>query len=313
MYRCQYRPCPYESKRESNCKQHMEKAHGWAYVRSKNNGKTKRKSHNGEMLPNSKGATPSSYILEASSPEFGEVSNSARHSFTLAPSLNGSDDSMPYSATTTPFMELDERFPPIESNLPWNEPYHGPPPTGPYTPESRLSMDAPSLSNTSIGHPPFETMLLPNDQDPLFTENFDWSNLSTDHTSLNIQLITPESSTQTHPLDAFSRNPSISFDEMPCGQLSSLSPGAQGNVMLYSPYSQNDGPVDEGFDEFATDAGKPGADFPLFDNSHPPSSLHNTGSMFQDLASFVPTTWSSHETDLTQHLGANQLMEIDDD
>ncbi|KAI4161482.1 MAG: hypothetical protein LQ342_004885 [Letrouitia transgressa] len=313
MYRCQYRPCPYESKRESNCKQHMEKAHGWAYVRSKNNGKTKRKSPSGEMLPTPKGATPSSFILEASSPEFGEVSNSARHSFNLAPSLNGSDDSMTYSATTTPFMELDERFPPIESSLPWNEPYHGPPPTGPYTPESRLSMDPPSLSNTSIGHPPFETMLLPNDQDPLFTENFDWSNLSTDHASLNIQLVTPESSTQTHPLDAFSRNPSISFDELPCGQLSSLSPGAQGNVMLYSPYSQNDGPVDEGFDEFATDVGKPAADFPLFDSPHPSSSLHNTGNMFQDLASFVPTTWSSHEADLTQQLGANQLMEVDDE
>lgn len=39
LYRCLYTPCPYTSKRESNCKQHMEKAHGWQYVRSKNNGK----------------------------------------------------------------------------------------------------------------------------------------------------------------------------------------------------------------------------------------------------------------------------------
>ncbi|KAK8051670.1 hypothetical protein PG993_003055 [Apiospora rasikravindrae] len=29
MYECLYQPCPYKSKRESNCKQHMEKAHGW--------------------------------------------------------------------------------------------------------------------------------------------------------------------------------------------------------------------------------------------------------------------------------------------
>ena len=43
MFRCHYHPCPYESKRESNCKQHMEKAHGWAYVRSKNNGKSGRR------------------------------------------------------------------------------------------------------------------------------------------------------------------------------------------------------------------------------------------------------------------------------
>jgi len=35
MYECQYKPCPYKSKRESNCKQHMEKAHGWTYNRTK--------------------------------------------------------------------------------------------------------------------------------------------------------------------------------------------------------------------------------------------------------------------------------------
>lgn len=39
MYECLFKPCPYKSKRESNCKQHMEKAHGWAYVRTKTNGK----------------------------------------------------------------------------------------------------------------------------------------------------------------------------------------------------------------------------------------------------------------------------------
>jgi uncharacterized C2H2 Zn-finger protein len=39
MFKCLYEPCPYKSKRESNCKQHMEKAHGWTYVRTKTNGK----------------------------------------------------------------------------------------------------------------------------------------------------------------------------------------------------------------------------------------------------------------------------------
>ena len=41
MYECHYKPCPYKSKRESNCKQHMEKAHGWTYVRTKTNGKSR--------------------------------------------------------------------------------------------------------------------------------------------------------------------------------------------------------------------------------------------------------------------------------
>lgn len=39
MYECLFKPCPYKSKRESNCKQHMEKAHGWTYVRTKTTGK----------------------------------------------------------------------------------------------------------------------------------------------------------------------------------------------------------------------------------------------------------------------------------
>ncbi|KAK4163499.1 hypothetical protein QBC43DRAFT_212887 [Cladorrhinum sp. PSN259] len=38
-FACLYQPCAYRSKRESNCKQHMEKAHKWNYVRSKSNGK----------------------------------------------------------------------------------------------------------------------------------------------------------------------------------------------------------------------------------------------------------------------------------
>ncbi|KAI9651045.1 hypothetical protein NHQ30_001082 [Ciborinia camelliae] len=41
LYECHFKPCPYRSKRESNCKQHMEKAHGWEYIRSKNNGKNR--------------------------------------------------------------------------------------------------------------------------------------------------------------------------------------------------------------------------------------------------------------------------------
>ena len=35
LYRCRFNGCSYTSKRESNCKQHMEKTHGYQYVRSK--------------------------------------------------------------------------------------------------------------------------------------------------------------------------------------------------------------------------------------------------------------------------------------
>ncbi|KAM4060207.1 zinc finger transcription factor ace1 [Hirsutella rhossiliensis] len=39
MFECFFAPCPYKSKRESNCKQHMEKAHGWLRNRNKPDGK----------------------------------------------------------------------------------------------------------------------------------------------------------------------------------------------------------------------------------------------------------------------------------
>ncbi|KAJ5475583.1 hypothetical protein N7539_007870 [Penicillium diatomitis] len=47
LYHCQYVDCTYTSKRESNCKQHMEKSHGWTYQRSKNNSK---KGKNGQSV-----------------------------------------------------------------------------------------------------------------------------------------------------------------------------------------------------------------------------------------------------------------------
>lgn len=37
VFSCLYQPCTYTSKRESNCKQHMEKAHGWVYIRRPGN------------------------------------------------------------------------------------------------------------------------------------------------------------------------------------------------------------------------------------------------------------------------------------
>ncbi|KJZ77854.1 hypothetical protein HIM_02491 [Hirsutella minnesotensis 3608] len=39
VHKCEFSPCPYSSKRESNLKQHMEKAHGWTYLRTKTNGR----------------------------------------------------------------------------------------------------------------------------------------------------------------------------------------------------------------------------------------------------------------------------------
>jgi uncharacterized C2H2 Zn-finger protein len=51
VYYCKFKPCSYSSKRESNCNQHMEKAHGWTYVRTKSDGRARKKK--GDDLGNS--------------------------------------------------------------------------------------------------------------------------------------------------------------------------------------------------------------------------------------------------------------------
>nr|RBQ98546.1 hypothetical protein FVER53263_03599 [Fusarium verticillioides] len=37
MYECMFKPCPYNSSREADCKQHMENAHGWIHIRRQKN------------------------------------------------------------------------------------------------------------------------------------------------------------------------------------------------------------------------------------------------------------------------------------
>ena len=51
LFKCHFHPCPYESKRERNCKQHMEKAHGWIYVRPATKDKTEKLSIEEEEYP----------------------------------------------------------------------------------------------------------------------------------------------------------------------------------------------------------------------------------------------------------------------
>jgi len=307
MYKCQYHPCPYESKRESNCKQHMEKAHGWAYVRSKNNGKSGRKpSKAGKTPPTPQMTTPGSNIFSASSSEFGEPTSPYPARESLSPymsngyapaSVNGSNAESS-SNFESPALGMSDTFTPWNPNFQWQDSYNGLTPQTSYTPSShRLSMDSiPTVPSS------YEMQ-----NDPtLFAENYDWNNM--DFTSLNIQLDT------TTPLSsaAYSRNPSISVDHPHSAKNPNLSPGAQGNEMLYSPYGNE--VVDEGYGDFSTSAGKPANDFALFDDSRPASGLGNGAvNLFSDLPPFQPSTWSGRGTDLAQQLGMNEMMQLDEE
>ena len=324
MYRCQYHPCPYESKRESNCKQHMEKAHNWVYVRSKNNGKHGKRSQNLKTPPTPSMTTPGSEIFHAPTPDFSEaVPNYAPYSShsrnqSLESSVVASESSV--SFVDMPPLAFEDTFGPVGSNFNWNDSTTEYTSGGPsdYTNNShRPSWDS-AMANPSSMPSSFEASFTPYDDQPLVGDSFDWSNLpntmNNDFTSFNIQLITPATSVENRPLDAFSRHPSISVDATSRGQIPSFSPGAQGDAMLYSPYSNNadDASVDEGYGDFTNDVQRPAHDFPLFDNSRSASGLNSTatGSLFPELpgSGFVPSAWSGRGTDLAHQFGMGDLM-----
>ena len=315
MYKCQFHPCTYQSKRESNCKQHMEKAHGWNYVRSKNNIKTNGKkpttSRTPLTPPTPQITTPGSQILEAPTPEYDEASSSTHPYGTYADqqSLSGStiasEESTPYSNLDEPSLEFDPSFVAFQPDFTFNDPYRAFTPADPSeypNDPHRPSWDASSMTHGATMPSSFATSLP--DQDPLFGENFDWSNMNmnNDFTSYNAQMITPANSVENRPFDAFSRNPSISLEHP------HLSPGAQGHVMLYSPYSNNDASVEEGFEDLTQ---KPVGDFALFDAPQGTSSLTaaDNEAMFPELSAFAPTAWSGRGTELAHHLGIPDLME----
>lgn len=299
MFKCQFHPCPYESKRESNCKQHMEKAHGWAYVRSKNNGRgSKRASKtNNKPPPSPSTTTPGSHVFDAES-DFGDSSTSPYMHSRSGSTTNGS------LAGVSPFLSNQPYPSPFEPNFTFDAPTQTLTPQSPFTPAShRQSIDSTAMNNGYNGNI-LPSSFGPSNVDfdtPLFGQNFDWSNMDTDFQTMNIQLHTPATSVGSHPVDAYqSRNPSISL-EQPVAANTKLSPSAHPATMLYSP---NDHIKDEGFDEFiTTEMSKPINDFTLYDDNGGGSSM-GQGSMnfLQNLPPFSSQTWNGQHYD-------TQLME----
>jgi len=180
----------------------------------------------------------------------------------------------------------------------------------------RPSFDATSLTYATTVPSSFDTSLTSPDQDPTLG-NFNWSHMDNDFTSHNVQMVTPASSVVTRPLLSVSHDSSLPINLSSHAPIPSLSPGAQGHLMLYSPPSAY--AADEGYDEFMAEAGKPTADFALYDGSHGASSLSSTANenMFPELSTFgsqfAPSGWSGRGTDLAQQFGINDFMQLDGD
>ena len=300
MYKCQWKHCPYESKRESNCKQHMEKAHGWAYVRSKNNGKSGKKATKASKTPPTpQMTTPGSNIFSAASPELGD-STSPYDSGNMFPGSSAGDSIAESSSLfESPALGYHGAYDTWDTEYRAGESSnHGLTPQTSYTPSSHpLSIDSsPALPSS------YEMQNDPTLNDPtMIIPGYDWNNM--DFTSMNIQLNT------ITPSDIYSRNPSISVDHSESPKNPNFSPAAEGNEMLCSSYTN--AIADEGYGDFFTNAGKPESDFPLYDDSRPAS---RAGDLFSDLPPFIPSTWSEHDgLDFPQVFDAANGMNIDEE
>jgi hypothetical protein len=254
QYKCLYPPCTYASKRESNCKQHMEKAHGWEYVRSKSNGRKK-----SQTIGNSPATpltpflgTPQSAALTTpitpfmASPSVPLISDFDFQGFqTPAMSLHNFQDDFRRDSITTDGTHLTYS----SSN-------------SPVEPNSFMEA-AVTPADIAIDH----TI-------PMFTDCGMGSNFN-----MNVQQYTPALSTDfnfNEPMFTMNSNQTLG--------LTQLSPMAQPDVTLYSPQMQ----IDEGFGD-AMDCldmqafGRPTEDFTLFDSAPASNmSMNNTANFFPE-------------------------------
>lgn len=260
LYHCLYKPCPYTSKRESNCKQHMEKAHGWDYVRSKNNGKGKAS----EVARLPKGSVPASpasmmspFTPIAPSPSSAAQSwmSGSRHSSMAPPPL-------PSNYGTPAFVQPSPDFTGhFNMNFDFNNID-----AFPLTPA--LSDDRRSSSTSDSGmmfdNNAFDN-ISPNDFS--FDTNFNFNDFNL-HPSA-----TPESAVESTTSHFHGHPPTNNGVLVPEQQ---VSPGAQVADPTFTPDLYDNMNVD---DAFGNDM--PGQDFTLF-GAQPPTT--SAGEMFPSLA-----------------------------
>lgn len=275
LYECHYKPCPYRSKRESNCKQHMEKAHGWEYVRSKNNGKNRE----GKSVTNTVNglATPQTTHIQTPSSDGHSVATPEEHDFDMGGYGSGVDFNQATNQLNFP------EYNPSDLDMFTNQPLQVD-----FSPISDLNQ-----SGSSSGQSPYSANVIL-DQDH-FQDNFqsfanannvDFSLFENeDLYSANVQLPTP-----TH--DVFQRalaQGGFETSGIPFGQdpIPHISPVGHGNTMLYTPTSLRD--VDEGFEDFVPNNCNQhighSNDFQLFPSSNggAMSNSASTGGLFGEI------------------------------
>lgn len=274
----------------------MEKAHNWVYVRSKNTKSSNRASVSIHMTPQTPNlSTPPSGMMDirtpvsvpAPSPEMSlQQGSSGSYRVDGMPNLDFQlfpENPMPTVGDFSPFSRpLD--FGLFEAALQASDPNE-------YVPT--LDMNVPSIDSsvTTARGPLASGVIDASPREANLNFELNWDTMDNEFTAMNVQLLTPAQSVEAHTYDSFSRNHSICFPSPPVQdqKIPSLSPGGQGNLMLYSPQSHT---VDEGFHDIY-DSVKPMSDFTLFEspmNSHRHHSRGRTGSSSGSFGGGVSTT-----------------------
>ncbi|KEZ39984.1 Zinc finger transcription factor ace1 [Scedosporium apiospermum] len=241
MFECHYKPCPYKSKRESNCKQHMEKAHGWTYVRTKTN---RKKAAN--AAESSSTVHPTPQLTNMSTPEShlgGLATPGSEHSEQFM--------DLPDNSLTFPkFIPNDDLFninqPPI--HIPELDNMHMEVDLSPVEP---FNVDTPSTG-------PFEHY-------SRFQDGTGFT-LDDDLYTATAQMPTPDPAlyAKVMPQQPFLAYPDAMGNAQPeYLPTPHISPIGQPSAMLYTPKSLQE-VVDEGFEDFTQCDGGFDHDFALF-------------------------------------------------
>lgn len=235
MYKCLYPPCPYKSKRESNCKQHMEKAHGWEYVRTKTNGGKKAGSKAGSITHQ----TPSMRGLPT------PISNPPSIGMATPPR-----EPLPFHSTSIDFPAYIPETTPFDFNTLPQEIHMDPMDHMSYSPEYSPPADNP----TPLTDPGLDASSVAF-QDPSAATNYHWDDI---YSANQVQLQGPN-----FPRELAENFVAFSEAEMCKTQMAPhISPIGQGNAMLFTPHSLAE--VDDSFDDVAIADIRGGADFMLF-------------------------------------------------
>lgn len=260
LYHCLYKPCPYTSKRESNCKQHMEKAHGWNYVRSKSNGKGR--ANNGVRLQHgSVPPSPSSAMLTpltpiAPSPSTNSMSEASRRG-SMAPPPTAGPSNYGTPAFTHPSPDFAGHFNMNNMNFDFNDMANFPTSAFPITPatseDRRTSASLSSHSGQLFDVSSFDNGS-PND---FMFDDFNFGNFD---------------------FSSYTPNSSIA------GPSSAVAPQASPGAQMDQTFTNDAMHVDDSYDNYSSG---PNQDFTLFGATAPATS----GDMFPSLP--AEGTWGN--------------------